>query len=187
MQQQQLPPETQAIIDRLIPRPWSRPRQAAAAIGVGIIVVGMMYLWTAGWLTTNIEMTGAQFGGDGPVAIGAQLTNNGSRTIEILGAESPPGLSLVSLELVEGSLPAVSTPALLHPNGTATLLATYDVVDCAAIDTLDMAFTFDIRFADGVLQMKHSVDFPTEDFVFDDRVPGQVVSWPVAITQYVCQ
>jgi hypothetical protein len=157
-----------------------------ATIGVGTILAGIMYLWAGGWLTSNLEMTGATFGGPGPVTIGFQVTNNGARTIEILDAEASPGLTLVSLELVDEAGPARAAPALLDPERTATLLATYDVIDCAALDRSDTAFTFDVQFANGPLQMKHQIQFQTEDFVFDERSPGQVVSWPVAITQYVC-
>ncbi len=155
-------------------------------VGVGAILFMIGYFWTSGWLTTNLALSGSQFGGDGPVAIGFELTNNGARTVEILGVESSPGLTLVSVEIADQPLPALDEPALIPPNGTAIVIATYDVVDCAAIDRTDTAFTFDVRFSSGPLPMEHEVQFQTEDFVFDERSPGEVVSWPVAITQYVC-
>jgi hypothetical protein len=186
MQQEQISPEVQADIDRLIPPPWSRRRRAMVMVGVGAILFVIVYLWTSGWLTTNLALSGSQFGGDGPVAIGFELTNNGARTVEILGVESSPGLELVSVEIADQPLPALDEPALIPPNGTAIVIATYDVVDCAAIDRTDTAFTFDVRFSSGPLPMEHEVQFQTEDFVFDERSPGEVVSWPVAITQYVC-
>ena len=76
---------------------------------------------------------------------------------------------------------------MIPPNGTANVIARYEVIDCAAIDRTDTAFTFDVQFADGPLQRKHEVQFQTDGFVSDERSPGQAVSWPVAITQYVCK
>ena len=186
MQPEQLSPETQADIDRLIPPPWSRRRRSIFTAGVAAILLGAVYLWTGGWLTTNLALSGSQFGGDGPVAIGFALTNNGARTIEILGVESSPGLALVSVEIADQPQPALEEAALIPPNGTAIVIATYDIVDCEAIDRTDTAFTFDVRFVPGPLQMDHEVHFQTDDFVFDERSPGEVVSWPVAVTQYVC-
>lgn len=187
VQQEQISPEAQADIDRLVPPPWSRRRRVAATVVLGAILVGIVYLWSSGWLTTNLALSGSQFGGDDPVAIGFALTNNGARTVEIVGVESSPGLALVSVEIAEQLPPVLDEPLLIPPNATATVIATYDVVDCAAIDRTDTAFSFDVRFAPGPLPMEHEVQFQTDDFVFDERFPGEVVAWPVAITQYVCQ
>lgn len=186
MQQESISPETQAVIDRLIPAPWSRSRRTVAAVAVGAILIGVAYLWTAGWLTINLALSGSQFGGDDPVVLGFELTNNGARTIEVLGVESSPGLALVSFGVPDQPSSSPDGSVLLPPNGTAVVIATYDVVDCAAIDQTDTEFTFDVRFAEGPLQMEHEVQFQTDDFVFDERSPGEVVSWPVAISQYVC-
>jgi hypothetical protein len=155
-------------------------------LAIGAILIGVVYLWTSGWLTTNLALSGSQFGGDDPVALGFELANNGARTIEVLGVESSPGLALVSVEVANQTLPAPDEQPLIPPGGTVMVIATYDVVDCAAIDRTDTAFTFDVRFAGGPMQMEHEIQFQTEDFVFDERSPGEVVSWPVAITQYVC-
>lgn len=181
MQDSDLSPSERDAIDRLIPPPWSRGRRRILG---GVLVafgVGAFALLSGGWLVPNLEYQGGQYGGDDPVSMGLMVTNNGARGIRVLAIDETPGADQVGASVGETPLPAV-----IDPGETALVLATYEVSDCASIGRGDRTWGIEIEFADGPFRLRRHLDLSVDDFVFDERTPGEPVHWARAMTQYVC-
>ncbi len=181
---QDAPPDTEtlATIDRLIPPPWAAWKRRVAGLIAVTVLVGLGFVWTGGWLTPNLEVSAAEWGGPGPVTAGIHLTNNGPRSISILSAGTSPGLEQVSVTAADQSLPYI-----LEPGATARVIATFKVSDCSMIDHGDFSWPIEVEFADGAFKMRRTHDWDMRGFVFDERVgSAEDSAWPAAMTQYVC-
>lgn len=195
------------VVDRLIPRPWPTWRRLGALTIAGALLIAGSIAWFGGWLHPNVSARVNEWGGAGPVTLAVRLTNDGPRPLEVRSVEEPVGLQLRTLEATPvtvrctdlgdggssctdefGSALTPGSEIVVAARQAMVLRATYDVIDCEAVDRTDTTYDVVLRYQSGVPWWSTTQQFYTGDWgLFGgpevDNLPD---GWPFLVSQYAC-
>lgn len=195
------------VVDRLIPGPWPTWRRLGFLTIAGALLIAGSIAWFGGWVHPNVSARANEWGGAGPVTLAVRLTNDGPRPLEVQSVEEPAGLQLRTLEATPvtvrctdlgdggssctdefGTPLAPGRDIVVAAREAMVLRATYDVLDCGALDRADTTYDVVLRYESGVPWWSTTQQFYTGDWGLFGAAETANPSdgWPFIVTQYAC-